>query len=311
MLKFVFKRILWAAFTVFATAFVIFTILYAAPGDPARALLGSTASLDEIEAMHAKLGLTESYVVQLGTFLKNILTLNFGVSWKLQVPVFEELASRLPRTLIIGGCSMVINLALGILLGIFAGVHGGRWQDSLTMGLAMVFIAAPNFWVALMFIILFSVKLGWLPPYGIATWTAYILPVAASILAGIAANARQMRSSMLEVYRADFITTARSKGQTELKVIQKHMLPNAMMPIITSIGMILSTNIAGSPVIEQVFSIPGVGQYLVTGINNFDYPVVRACVLFFATFTSLVMLLVDLVYAALDPRIKARFIVNG
>jgi peptide/nickel transport system permease protein len=120
-----------------------------------------------------------------------------------------------------------------------------------------------------------------------------------------------MRSSILEVYRADFITTARSKGQVELKVIQKHMVPNAILPIITSIGMILSNNIAGSPVIEQVFSIPGVGQYLVTGINNYDYPVVRACVLFFAAFTSIVMLLVDLVYAALDPRIKARFVGGG
>ena len=156
-------------------------------------------------------------------------------------------------------------------------------------------------------ILLFSLKLNWLPAYGIDSWKCYIMPILASSFGGIAINARQARSSMLEVIRADFVTTARSKGQKESVITRRHMLPNAMMPIITGVGGGLATVIAGSPVIETVFSIPGIGAYLLSGVQQHDYPVVRACVIFFALFASIAVLIMDLCYAYLDPRIKAQY----
>ena len=293
---------------VLATAFIIFTVLYFTPGDPARALLGSSANDNDVAALNATLGLDRPYLVQLGDyFYDTFIRFDFGESWVYGVPVFSELANRLPRTIIIGLCAMVLNLSLGLLLGIFAGTHGSKWQDSLTMGIAMVFISCPDFWVALMMIVLFSLKLGWLPAYGIGGVQYYIMPIICAALGGIAVNARQTRSSILEVYREDYITTARSKGQLEKVVVRRHMLPNALMPIITTVGTGFSRIVAGSAVIESVFSIPGVGLYMLSAINGRDYPAVRASVLFFAIFTAIVMLLVDLVYAWVDPRIKAQY----
>lgn len=308
MSRYILKRCLSMIIIVLATAFIIFTILYFTPGDPARAMLGSSATDSDVEALRTTLGLNEPYLQQLGEYFYNtFIRFDFGDSWVYGVPVFSELMSRLPRTVIIGLSAMVLNLTLGLLLGIFAGTHGGKWQDSVTMAIAMVFISCPDFWVALMMIVLFSLRLGWLPAYGIGGPQYYIMPVLCAALGGIAVNARQTRSSMLEVYREDYITTARSKGQVEKVVVRKHMLPNALMPIITTVGTGFARIVAGAAVIESVFSIPGVGLYMLSAINGRDYPAIRGSVLFFAVFTAVVMLLVDLVYAWVDPRIKAQY----
>ncbi len=310
--RYILKRCLWMIVILLGAAFVIFTILYFTPGDPAVNILGANATAQEYAQLRQQLGLDDPYIVQLGNFLyKTFLKFDLGDSWTFNVPVMEELLNRLPRTVIIGSLAMVLNLAIGIPLGIFAATNSGKWQDSATMAIAMIFISAPDFWVALMMIVLFSLNLGLLPAYGIDGPANYIMPVITSSLGGIAVNARQTRSSMLEVIRADYITTARSKGQREKKVVFRHMLPNALMPIITSVGMGFARIVAGSAVIESVFSIPGVGQYMLTGINNRDYPVVRGCVLFFAAFTAIAMLLVDLAYAFVDPRIKAQYSKGG
>lgn len=306
--KYILNRLIWLIVIIIATAFVIFTLLYFTPGDPAATLLGSNATQADIIAMRVKLGIDKPYLTQLGTFLFNALKLDFGNSWIYQQPVFEVLLERLPRTLLIGCCAMAINLTLGLLFGIFAGTHEGKWQDSLIMTIAIIFVSCPNFWVALMFIILFARNLGWLPASGLKDgFKSYILPVITSSLSGIATNSRQTRSSILEVFREDYITTARSKGLAEKKVVRKHMLPNALMPIITVIGTGFGHITAGSPVIESVFSIPGVGLYMLNSINQRDYPAVRGCVLFFAVWTAVVMLFVDLLYAYVDPRIKAQY----
>ena len=307
MAKYILRRCLWMVVTLLATAFIIFTILYFTPGDPAR-VMAPGASEADIQVLRHQMGLDRPYLVQLGDFLyKSFLKLDFGNSYIYKVPVFQELGNRLPRTLIIGLSAMVLNLAFGLSLGIFAGTHEGKWQDSATMAIAMVFISAPDFWVALMMIVLFAAKLGWLPAYGIGGFKYYIMPIICTSLGGIAVNARQTRSSMLEVFREDFVTTARSKGQAENVVIRKHMLPNALMPIITTIGIGFSRIVAGSAIIENVFSIPGVGLYMLNAINSRDYPAIRGSVLFFAAFTALVMLLVDLVYSFVDPRIKSQY----
>jgi ABC-type dipeptide/oligopeptide/nickel transport system permease component len=307
MAKYILRRCLWMVVTLLATAFIIFTILYFTPGDPAR-VMAPGASEADIQALRHQMGLDRPYLVQLGDFLyKSFLKLDFGDSYIYKVPVFQELGNRLPRTLIIGLSAMVLNLAFGLSLGIFAGTHEGKWQDSATMAIAMVFISAPDFWVALMMIVLFAAKLGWLPAYGIGGPQYYIMPIICASLGGIAVNARQTRSSMLEVFREDFVTTARSKGQAEKVVVRKHMLPNALMPIITTIGIGFSRIVAGSAIIENVFSIPGVGLYMLNAINSRDYPAIRGSVLFFAAFTAVVMLLVDLVYSFVDPRIKSQY----
>jgi ABC-type dipeptide/oligopeptide/nickel transport system permease component len=307
MAKYILRRCLWMVVTLLATAFIIFTILYFTPGDPAR-VMAPGASEADIQALRHQMGLDRPYLVQLGDFIyKSFLKLDFGNSYIYKVPVFQEMGNRLPRTLIIGLSAMVLNLAFGLSLGIFAGTHEGKWQDSATMAIAMVFISAPDFWVALMMIVLFAAKLGWLPAYGIGGPQYYIMPIICASLGGIAVNARQTRSSMLEVFREDFVTTARSKGQAEKVVVRKHMLPNALMPIITTIGIGFSRIVAGSAIIENVFSIPGVGLYMLNAINSRDYPAIRGSVLFFAAFTAVVMLLVDLVYSFVDPRIKSQY----
>jgi ABC-type dipeptide/oligopeptide/nickel transport system permease component len=307
MAKYIFQRCLWMIVTLLATAFIIFTILYFTPGDPARVMAGGASEAD-VQILRHQLGLDRPYLVQLGDFLyKSFIKLDFGNSYIYKVPVFQEMGRRLPRTLTIGLVAMVLNLIFGLSLGIFAGTHEGRWQDSATMAVAMVFISAPDFWVALMMIVLFAAKLHWLPAYGIGGPQYYVMPIICAALGGIAVNARQTRSSMLEVFREDFVTTARSKGQAENVVVRKHMLPNALMPIITGIGIGFSRIVAGSAIIENVFSIPGVGLYMLNALNNRDYPVIRGTVVFFALYTAVVMLIVDLIYSFVDPRIKARY----
>lgn len=311
MIRYIIKRILWTIVIVVGAAIVIFTVLYFTPGDPAASMLPATATAEQIQLKRVQLGIDKPYLQQLGTFLFNaFIKWDFGTSWTFNVPVVEELLSRLPRTFMIGFISMVLNVTIGVVLGVFAANKQGRWQDTFSMIIAMVFVSCPPFWVALLMVALFSLKLNLLPAYGIGGPEYYVMPIIACAIAPIATNARQARSAMLEVKRADYITTARAKGQTENKIITKHMLPNALMPIITTIGSGFANIIAGSTVIECVFSIPGVGLYLLTGINSRDYPVIRGCVLFFAIFTSVVMLLVDLVYAYIDPRIKAQYL-NG
>lgn len=308
MSRYIIKRLLMMIVILWCAGFVIFTITYLIPGDPAALLLGKEASEATIEQKRAVMGIDKSYLAQLGTYMYNtFIRFDLGISWVFSRSVLDELLVRLPRTLWIGLPAMVLNVTIGTLLGIFAGTHEGKWQDSAVMIIAMVFISAPDFFVALMLLLVFALQLGWVPPYGIESWKGYILPILSSSLGGIAVNARQARSSMLEVIRADFVTTARAKGQKEGVITRKHMLPNAMMPIITGVGGGLAMVVAGSPVIETVFSIPGVGAYMLAGINQHDYPVTRGCVIFFALFCSVVVLLIDICYALLDPRIKAQY----
>ncbi len=308
MYRYVINRLLWMIVIVLLAAVVVFTLMYMIPGDPAKLMLGLEASEEVLAQKAHQLGTDQPYIVQLGNYLWSVITLDFGNSWKYSVPVMDQLAARLQHTIIIGGVGMLLNVLIGTVLGIFAATHEGRWQDSMTMVIAMVFISAPGFWVALMAIILFSSWLGILPAtFVLGDWRSYVLPTVCGALGGIAINARQSRSAMLEVIRADFVTTARAKGQKEKLVVRRHMLPNALMPIITGVGGGLAMIVAGSAVMENVFSVPGVGQYLLDGVNQRDRPVVCGCVVFFAGFTSIAILLTDLAYAFLDPRIKAQY----
>jgi ABC-type dipeptide/oligopeptide/nickel transport system permease component len=236
-----------------------------------------------------------------------VLHFDFGKSWIYNTPVTSELLQRFPRTLTIAVICMLMQILIGTPLGIIAAVNRNGWGDRISMFIAMFGISMPNFWLALMLILFFSVKLGWLPPYGIGGIKYYILPCIANAFPGIATQARQTRSSMLEVIRSDYITTARAKGMSELRILLRHALPNALLPIITIIGNGMGMLLGGTVVIEMIFAIPGVGWYLVGGIGNRDINVVQSCVIFLAIAFTLIMLLVDLAYAFIDPRVKAQF----
>jgi len=293
---------------VIGVAFVIFTILYFAPGDPAEMILGSNATAAELQAKRAELGVDKPYAVQLVNFLyQTFIKFDLGVSWTYEAPIMVQMGQRLPRTLLMNLAGMVITTLIGIPLGIQAARHQGKWQDYGVIGLSMIFISMPGLWVSLEGVVIFSVILKWLPSHGIGGIQYYILPVLTTCLGGIAGNARQARSAMLEVIRSDFVITARAKGQTEKLVVRKHMLPNALLPIITMMGGRLAGIVAGSSITERIFSIPGVGLYLLNGISSRDYPIVRGCTLFFAIFGAVIILIMDLAYAWIDPRIKAQY----
>ena len=312
MWKYILKRILWLIVIMLCVAIVIFVILWFVPGDPAQIVLGSGATQADIERQREIMGLNKPFLVQLGTYLRDVfLRFDFGESYVYGTPVISEFAARLPRTLGLGLISMLLNIIIGIPLGVNAAIHRNSFQDQGLLIMAMVFISVPQFWLALMMVVLFSVKLGWLPPYGVGGVSFWVMPVLANSLSGIAMNARMTRSAVLETIRADFVTTARAKGLSERVVIYKHMLPNALIPVVNALGMQLAMVVGGTVVIEQVFSFPGIGQYLLTGVTSRDYPVIRGSVLILALFSAVITLLVDLFYAYLDPRIKAQYINYG
>lgn len=308
MARYVVKRLMWLVVIMVSVAILIFSIMYFVPGDPVKIMLGDSATAEEVQLYRDKLGLNDPFIVQLGHYLYDtFIKWDFGTSYTMKVPVMNEFITRLPRTLALGWLCILVDAIIGIPLGISAAMHRNSPLDHGLMVGSMVGISIPGFWLALLMVMLFAQKLGWLPAYGIDSWKCWIMPVVAGSLAGLATNARQTRSAVLETIRADFVTTARAKGLKESKVIYKHMLPNALIPIISSLGSRFAGAIGGTVVIETVFAFPGIGTLMLNGISGRDYPVVRSCVLVLAIFSAVVMLLVDLLYAFIDPRIKAQY----
>lgn len=306
--KYVLRRLFMTLLVVLVASIVVFTLVFFVPGDPVKIMMSPESTVAELEAKRHSLGLDQPYLVQLGTFLYNAyIKFDLGDSWIRGTPVIDGLIERLPYTFELGIWAILISASIGIPLGVTAAVHQNGWQDRACMLMGMICTSLPDFWFALLLILLFSQKLNILPAFGIGGIEFMIMPVAAASLKSIGTLARQTRSSMLEVIRSDYITTARAKGLKESNVIWKHMLPNALIPIITVIGTSFSGIIAGTVVIEQVFSRPGVGTYLTQAITNRDFPITRGCVIILAIFTSVMMLLVDLAYAMVDPRIKAQY----
>ncbi len=309
--KYILNRLIWLVIITVLVALLIFTITYFIPGDPAQIILGSGASQADLQHQREILGLDKPFLEQMADYMYNtFIKFDFGTSFSFKVPVIQEFAVRLPRTLGLGLWTLLLTTVVGIPLGVTAALHRGKWQDTGLLFFAMILISIPQFWLALLMVILFSLKLHWLPNAGVGGIEYWIMPVLAGALSGIAGTARQTRSAVLETVHADFVTTARAKGVPEWKVTYMHMLPNALIPVVNMLGMQFSMLIAGSVVIESVFTFPGIGLYMLSGINSRDYPVIRGCVLIMAVFSTVVVLLTDLVYAFLDPRIKAQY-VNG
>lgn len=308
MLRYFIKRLLWMIPTTIGVVILVFTLLYLTPGDPAAVVLGDGATEEALIAQREALGLDKPYIVQLANYFEDVfLHFDFGTSYLNNSDVGKELVTRFPRTFLLAFLTMLISVSVGVPLGIGAAIKQDTIGDRLCMMLALLGVSMPDFWLALLLILLFSVKLGWLPAMGISSMACYILPAVSGSMGGVAAQARQSRSSMLEIIRSDFITTARSKGLSEKVVILKHALQNALIPTLTMAGQQFATLLGGTLVLETVFSIPGIGSYVITAVGNRDYPIVRSGALMLAVTFSLIMLVVDLLYALVDPRIRAQY----
>ena len=305
--KYILKRILLMIPVILGVVILVFTLMQLTPGDPAEVILGTTATSEQIEELRGELGLNDPYIVQLLRYMKEVfIQFDFGTSYISNVSISAELATRYPYTLVFAVAGMVLSLGIGIPLGVNAAVHQNSIADYGTMAIALIGTSLPGFWFALVLILLFSSKLGWLPAYGVGGIQYWIMPIISTAFAGITTMARQMRSGMLEVIHSDYITMAKSKGVKKKSVIYKHALPTALIPGITVASMSFGTSLGGTLIAETIFAIPGVGVYIVNAVNNRDYPVVQGGVIILAITFSIIMLLCDLVIAAVDPRVKAQ-----
>lgn len=307
MSKYILRRILLLIPVIIGVTFIVYTIMYLTPGSPAQIILGEQAPEDQVAALEEEMGLNDPFIVQYGRFLGNAVQGDFGRSYQNNRPVFREVMQRFPSTLKLTFASTIIAVVIGVPIGILSATKQYSVMDSVTMLLALLGVSMPVFWLGLLLILLFSVKLKWLPSAGSGTWKHIILP-AVSLGAGMMATVTRMtRSSMLEVIRQDYIRTARAKGVSERVVINKHALKNALIPIITVVGLQFGSLLGGAVITETVFSWPGVGRLMIDGIRMKDTPVVLACVIFMAVTFSIINLIVDILYAFVDPRIRSQY----
>jgi len=307
MLKYIGRRLLMLIPVLLGVTFIVFSIMYMTPGDPAQLILGESAPPEAVAELRADMGLDDPFIVQYGRFVKNAVQGDFGKSYTTKRDVFSEIFARFPNTLKLAGVGVALAIAIGIPVGIISATRQYSVLDNVSMIGALLGVSMPNFWLGLMLILFFSVNLGVLPSSGSGTFLHIILPAITLGTGSAAIITRMTRSSMLEVIRQDFIRTARAKGVAEKKVINKHALKNALIPVITVIGLQFGYLLGGAVLTETVFSWPGVGRLLVEAIRAKDTPTVLASVVFMATTFSFVNLLVDVLYAYVDPRIKSQY----
>jgi len=304
MLQYVIKRLLSTIPVLLGISLLLFFMLRMLPGDPAQVLAGQMASPEDIELIRHQLGLDRPIHVQYAFFLGRLARFDLGRSARTQNPVTEEIWARLPNTMLLAVVAITLACLFGIPAGIISAVRPYTWIDYVVTSTAIFGISMPVFWLGLMLVVVFSVILQWLPAGGTGTWRHVILPsftLAAFVVAFIA---RMTRSSMIEVLSQDYTTTARSKGLKEQVVIIKHALKNALIPIITVVGLQFGLLLGGAVLTETVFAWPGVGRLIVDSILARDYPVIQGAILVFGLLYILVNLVVDLLYAYVDPRIR-------
>jgi peptide/nickel transport system permease protein len=307
VLRYVFRRILLLIPVVLSVMVIIFTILYFTPGDPAQIALGQEATVETVAAFRAERGLDDPFFVQLGRYLyRAVFHGDLGYSYAMKSPVSMELASRIPVTMKLAFWAVAFSTLVGIPLGVICAIRQYSILDSITTLITLLGVSMPTFWSGLLFILAFSVYLGWLPSMGFDTVSQMVMPIITLSGSAVALIARITRSSMLEVIHSDYIRTARAKGQKESIVIMRHALPNAMIPILTIISMQFGMLLGGSIVTEAIFSISGVGRLMLEAINMRDYPIIQGGVLFISIAFCLVNLTADILYAFVDPRIHVK-----
>ena len=307
MYKYVLKRLLMLIPVIIGVSFLVFFIMSLSPGDPARTILGETAPIEAVEALREELGLNDPVLKRYVDYMGGLLHGDMGTSYKSTRPVLDEIMGRFPATLKLSLWGMLFAVALSIPIGIISATKQYSLVDGVSMVGALLGVATPNFWLGLILIIVFSLNLKWFPSGGMDGWKTYIMPVITLGTGCMASITRTTRSSMLEVIRQDYIRTAQAKGMKQRVVITRHALRNALIPVITVIGLQFGYLLGGAVLTETVFSWPGVGTYLVNSIKAKDTPSVMGCVIVFSIAFSIVNLLVDLLYAFVDPRIKSKY----
>ena len=304
MKGFFLRRTLITAPTVLGALTLVFFFLHIVPGDPVEAMLGESARAVEKERLRRELGLDLPLAAQYLKFLKGIATGDLGESYFFRRPVAEVIAERVPATLELAVASLFVAGIIALPLGILAALREGTALDALSMLFALIGVSMPNFWLGPLLIILFSIKLGWFPVSGRSGLGSLVLPALTLGTAFAALLSRMTRSSLLEVLGEEYLTVARAKGLPERRVILKHALRNALIPIVTVLGLQFGALLSGAIITENVFSWPGIGTLLITAVEARDYPLVQGCVLFISIVYVAVNLAVDLLYGFIDPRIR-------
>lgn len=312
MTTYIIRRILISLLVVFLVSVFSFSLLQIMPGDPARLALGYEASEEDVQTLREQMNLDKPILVQYGLWVKNLFNGDLGDSVIYKRPVADMIAERLPRTVNIGICALIVGIPLGILFGILCAVKRGKVVDQIITFLMTVFMGMPVFWMGILGILIFSIWLrvlpiqGYTPPtkdFGDFIYHA-ILPVMCMSLGMSAGLSRQTRTNILDSITQDYIRTARANGLSEGSVVYKHALKNALIPVITIVGMQVRIVVGGSMLVEQLFNIPGLGTLLTTALNNRDYLIVQNCTLLISLFTVAANLLVDIAYGFVDPRIR-------
>ena len=303
MSRFIVRRLLLAIPTLFGVLVVAFLLLYVAPGDPVTAMIGERADSTTIARLRRELRLDEPLYVRFGDYVGKIARGDLGRSYITNRPITRDIRERFPKTLQLALAAMLFAAFAGITLGVLSARKPGGWSDRLALGIAYLGISFPVYWVGLLLILLFAVTVHLLPPSGYGSWRFLILPALALGMRSIAFLARVTRSAMLDALSADYVRTARAKGLAERVVTLRHALRNAMIPIITVLGLDFGAYLTGSILTETVFSWPGLGRYVVNAIARRDLPAIQGAVLFLSAVFVLVNLLADIAYAKTDPRV--------
>lgn len=316
MYKYILKRLLMLIPVLLGVTFIVFFILNLSPGDPAAMILGDQASAEALAMKREELGLNDPLLIRYGHYIWNMVHGDLGVSYKNNISVWSQVMDRFPNTAVLAVAGILVALLIGIPTGIISAKKQYSAIDNCSMILALIGVAMPNFWFGLLTVIIFALNLGWLPSQGmgegfIPLIRSLVLPALTLGTGSAAMITRMTRSSMLEVIRQDYIDTARAKGVSEKNITYRHMLRNAMIPIVTAVGLQFGTLLGGAMLTETVFSWPGLGRLMVDSIKSKDIPMVLGSVIFLAIMFTMVNLIVDLIYAFIDPRIKSQYKKGG
>ena len=307
MVKYVIKRLFLMIPILLGVMFIIFFIMNIIPGDPASMILGDFVPWEAKRALNEELGMYRPFFIRFGDYAIHAVQGDFGLSWRTNTPVYTEIFARFPTTIKLAAGAMALAVAIGVPLGVLAAVKQYTLADSIGSLSAMFLSSIPSFWLGLLAILLFALQLRLLPSNGADTFKHFILPTVTLALPGAADFLRLTRSTMLEVIRQDYVRTARAKGASKRAVIWRHALRNALLPIVTIAVMYFGSLLGGVVITETVYAMPGVGTLTVNAIRSKDTPQVMAAVMLLATIFCVLMLIVDLLYAFIDPRVRARY----
>jgi len=307
MLKYIGKRLLALIPILLGVTFIVFAIMSLTPGDPGTLMLGPTAPKEAIDQLNHELGYDQPFLKRYVQYVSNAIKGDFGKSYRTHRPVFEDIFAKFPTTLLLAVFGVAVATLIGVPIGILSAVRQYSALDIVSVVGAMLLASMPGFWLGLMLIQLFSLKLSWLPSSGTGSLLNYVMPVLTLAGPTAAQILRLTRSTMLEVIRQDYIRTARAKGATERDIVWKHALRNALLPVVTVVGMNFGSLLGGTILVESVFALPGLGTLVLTAIRMKDIPQVMATVIFLASIFSVIMLLVDILYAYIDPRLRSLY----